>query len=81
MLEIERATFPLLVRVRVEGVVTVVLWPSGSAVEKVTLEVESEAIGASPVPLTFTACGLPEALSAILITAERIPSAVGANLA
>src|SRR5437899_10601429 len=38
------------------------------------------AIGPTPVPVRLTCCGLPPALSVMLIFAERFPLAVGVNV-
>ena len=37
-------------------------------------------VGATPVPLSATVCGLPAALSLMLRDAVRVPDAVGLNV-
>jgi len=47
---------------------------------KVRLVVVTLAVGALPVPVTFTVCGLLVALSVMANEAVRVPGAVGANV-
>jgi hypothetical protein len=47
---------------------------------KVRLEGETEAAGATPVPLKLTVCGLPLALSLMESDALRVPTAIGVNV-
>ena len=71
-----RATFPVLLRVTLCAVLVVpTFW-----LLNVKLVAERLAAAAVPVPVRFTVCGLPAALSEILTVAVRAPAAVGVNV-
>ena len=73
ILAIERAADPVLLRVTGwEALEVPTAW-----LLKVRLEGETEARGATPVPLKLTVCGLPLALSVRVIVPVRVPLAVG----
>jgi hypothetical protein len=67
---------PVLLTVTVWAVLVV---PTDCAA-KVRLEEVRLTTGPDPVPDKPIACGLPTALSAILIAAERLPTAAGVNV-
>ena len=77
MLEIVRAAVPLLVSVT--GCAALVL-PTACD-PKVKFDADSATTGATPVPVRATVCGLPVALSAIVIVPASLPEAVGPKLA
>ena len=47
---------------------------------RVETEIETTGAGSTPVPVSVTACGEPEALSVILSDAVSVPPAVGLNV-
>src|SRR5882724_1748960 len=76
MLVIDNGPVPPLVRVTVFAVLVVpMFWAA-----KLRLVGERLAVGAVPVPLRLTACGLPAALSAMLNAPVRKPVAVGVKV-
>jgi hypothetical protein len=76
MLLMDRATFPVLFSVKVWAPLVVPrFW-----LLKVRLVVVTPAMGALHVPVRFTVCGLPPALSVMLTEAVRLPRATGVNV-
>ncbi len=76
MLLREREAFPVLLSVTVCAELVVPrVW-----LLKVKLAGLTPAVGAVPVPLRLTVCGLVVALSVMLKVAERLPGAVGVNV-
>ena len=72
----DRAAFPVLFSVKVWAVLgEPTFW-----LLKVRLVVVTPAMGALPVPVRLTVCGLPLALSAMLTEAVRPKMAVGVNV-
>ena len=72
----DRAAFPVLFSVKVWGTLVVPrFW-----LLKVRLVVVIPAIGPLPVPVRFTVCGLPPALSVMLTTPVRLPMLAGVNV-
>jgi hypothetical protein len=75
MLVMLKLAFPVLVRVTVcAALVTPTGWLPKVRAEAVRLTTE-----VVPVPVRFTACGLPAALSVMLTAAVRLPEAAGVN--
>jgi hypothetical protein len=71
-----KLAFPVLFRVTVCAALAVpTFW-----LLKVRLVAVTPAVGALPVPVRLTVCGLPVALSAMLTEAVRIKGAVGENV-
>jgi hypothetical protein len=76
MLEMLKAAVPVFVSVTVwAALVEPTAWPA-----KARLLGDTLAMGAVPVPLRLTVCGLPLALSVNVTAAERVPLAVGLNV-
>jgi len=76
MLLIANPALPLLVKVTACAVlVDVTSWPLN-----VRLVEERDTAGPSPVPLTVITCGLPKALSAIVMAPLCAPATVGAKV-
>jgi hypothetical protein len=76
MLAMLKVRLPLLVRVTdCAGAVVPTNW-----LPKVMVVAESSTPGAAPVPVRFTDCGLPDALSVNTTEAVRVPSALGVKV-
>ena len=76
MLVILKLAFPVLFRVTdCAPLVEATFW-----LLKVTLGGVTPANGAVPMPVRFTVCGLPVALSVMVTEAERDPKAVGVKV-
>jgi hypothetical protein len=74
---IVKAALPVLLRVTtLAGLVVPTAWFVNTR-----LAGERLTAGAMPVPIIGTLCGLPPALSEMLIPALRVPEAVGAKIA
>jgi len=71
-----KAAFPVLLRATICAVLVVpTFW-----LLNVRLVAERLAVTAVPVPVKLTVCGLPAALSRMLIVAVRVPATVGVNV-
>jgi hypothetical protein len=75
MLAIFKVPLPVLLRVKLSGELLV----AAGWLEKVKLVGERPAIGAVPVPIKLTVCGLFVAVSETVNVAVRLPGAVGLN--
>jgi hypothetical protein len=76
ILLMDKAAFPVLFNVKAwETLVVPRFWPLKARLVGVTLPT-----GTLPVPVRLTVCGLPPALSVMLIEAVRLPMAAGLNV-